>query len=145
LIVTDQAALSSLPDMVTISSTNIAPTAVAGADQGVIVGSVVTLDGTQSTDPESDPLAFAWVMTALPAGSTAFLVGEQTPAPAFVPDLIGVYVIRLMVSDGFAGRRSMSHDTVITGEEYAVNTATEVLNTVTVPVTSVSSTGTSRP
>lgn len=143
LIVTDQAALSSPPDTVTISSTNIAPTAAAGPDQAVIVGTVVTLDGTQSSDPESDPLAFAWVMTALPAGSTAFLVGEQTAVPAFVPDLIGVYVIGMMVSDGFAcSQVDEVVITVITGETYAINTATEVLNTVTVlPVTSVSSTG----
>ena len=99
LIVTDEEALSSIPDEVVISSNNLAPTAVAGDDQLLVVGETAFLDGSGSTDPESDPLTYSWTITSAPAGSTATLSGEGTAFPTFVPDLEGVYVVELVVSD----------------------------------------------
>ena len=99
LIVTDEHAVASLPDYVTVSSDNQAPTAAAGDDQLVITGTVVVLDGTGSIDPETDPLSFDWVITNTPSFSTATLTGATTAAPTFIPDLDGVYEITLTVSD----------------------------------------------
>jgi len=73
LVVTDAQGLSSDPDPVTISSANLAPTADAGADAGAIVGDMTALDGTDSSDPEDDPLAHAWSIIEAPDGSSATL------------------------------------------------------------------------
>jgi choice-of-anchor B domain-containing protein len=43
---------------------NVAPNAVAGAGQTVVGGTVVTLDGGQSNDPDDDSLMFEWEQTS---------------------------------------------------------------------------------
>jgi len=99
LVVTDEFGASSSADPVEISTFNLAPTSDAGMDQLVIIGDPVLLDGSGSTDPEGDPLAFAWAITSAPGGSLAALNGVDTGTPDFVPDLEGSYVVELTVSD----------------------------------------------
>lgn len=99
LVVTDEEGLASQTAIVSISSDNLAPTANAGPDQLTIVGSLVSLDGSSSSDPEGDPLSFSWVISSAPGGSTTQLVGDATVSPGFVPDLVGVYEVTLSVSD----------------------------------------------
>jgi hypothetical protein len=82
---------------------NQAPQANAGPDQTVVVGAQVTLDGTDSTDVDSDPLTYAWSFTSVPSGSGMNDQGIQgaTGSKAyFTPDVVGSYVIELVVSDG---------------------------------------------
>ena len=99
LVVTDEGGLTSPPDEVMISSDNLAPTANAGLDQLVIVDSTVFLDGTSSTDPESDPLTYSWMISSAPQGSTAALIGAAAAMPSFVPGLEGLYEVTLVVSE----------------------------------------------
>jgi hypothetical protein len=42
---------------------NVAPNAVAGGNQTVVGGTLVTLDGRQSNDPDGDSLSFQWEQT----------------------------------------------------------------------------------
>ena len=49
--------------MAMLSPVNQAPLANAGPDQNVSEGMVVTLDGSNSTDPEGDSLSFSWSQT----------------------------------------------------------------------------------
>ena len=95
------------PDYVTITadSLNSPPIADAGPDQpDAIVGSLVTLDGTGSWDPDEDPLDYDWEFLAdppgLPPGSTATLDDPSSATPSFTPDVEGLYVIVLSVFDG---------------------------------------------
>ncbi len=81
-------------------ATNTAPIARSGADQNVLVGAVVTLNGTASSDANGDPLTYSWTLTSRPAGSTAALTGATTATPTFTPDLAGTYVASLVVNDG---------------------------------------------
>ncbi|MFD2572811.1 right-handed parallel beta-helix repeat-containing protein [Spirosoma soli] len=74
-------------------------TAAAGADQAVQVGQVVTLDGSASTDSQSKPFTFQWVMTRKPAKSTVALTNATAAKPAFTPDEVGEYEFELTVSN----------------------------------------------
>lgn len=79
---------------------NRLPTANAGADQTVSVGTLVTLNGSASSDPDGDPLSFQGSFVARSAGSTATLTSATTVSPAFTVDAPGEYRLRLVVSDG---------------------------------------------
>lgn len=103
---------------------NAAPVANAGIAQTVAEGSMVTLDGSASSDANGDTLAYAWTLTSRPDGSTAWLccdpssIGINSPSfwqenpaplnfgkantvqPIFHVDIAGTYVASLIVSDG---------------------------------------------
>ena len=79
---------------------NAAPVADAGDDQGVSLGDLVTLDGSASYDPESEPLTYAWSLVAKPSGSAAVLDNPGTAGPTFTADKEGVYEVQLVVYDG---------------------------------------------
>ncbi|MGV3604238.1 MAG: right-handed parallel beta-helix repeat-containing protein [Dyadobacter fermentans] len=74
-------------------------TAKAGADQNVNAGSVVTLDGSASTDSENKPFDFSWAFTKKPAGSTANLASATTAKPTFTADVAGDYEVELTISN----------------------------------------------
>jgi hypothetical protein len=81
-------------------ASNGAPTANAGPDQTVRVTERVTLNGAASSDPDGNPLRFAWTLLSRPAGSGAALLGADTVGPSFTADRPGNYVIQLVVNDG---------------------------------------------
>lgn len=86
---------------------NLVPIADAGPLQYVDVLDVVTLDASQSFDPEGEDLTYAWTVFHAPDGSvfhpdaaTSFLSSDIAMTPDFAPDLPGIYVFRLQVNDG---------------------------------------------
>jgi hypothetical protein len=101
LVVNDGIANSSA-STVTVTATvgNAAPVANADVAQSVLTGTVVTLNGTGSSDANGDPLTYAWTLTSKPTGSTAILTGQTTAAPTFTADSAGAYVVSLVVNDG---------------------------------------------
>jgi hypothetical protein len=100
LIVTDSLGAASQPDQVTISTLNSAPSAEAGPDQAVIhIGTTVQLDGTQSYDPDGDPITYEWTFASMPPGSNTTLIDANTATPSFLADVYGTYLVRLIVSD----------------------------------------------
>ncbi len=86
-------------DEVTVSTRNTAPVADAGADDTVLVGDVVILNGSASSDVDGDPLTFSWSLT-VPPGSTAALDDPALVSPRFTVDVPGAYVAQLIVNDG---------------------------------------------
>ena len=89
---------------ITVNPINDPPVADAGPAQTVTVGDLVTLDGSNSTDPvEGDPLTYAWTITVRPASSATTLTDATTVSPTFVPDLPGAYTVELTVDDNNGG------------------------------------------
>jgi hypothetical protein len=101
LIVND-GTVSSAADSVTITTTNnVPPVANAGPDQGgKLPGTLVTLDGSQSSDANGDPLTYRWSFTSTPLGSVAVLANPTSVSPTFTVDRDGTYTVQLIVNDG---------------------------------------------
>ncbi|MGQ0591967.1 MAG: Ig-like domain-containing protein, partial [Gammaproteobacteria bacterium] len=82
---------------------NHPPLADAGSDTNTATGLPVTLNGSGSSDPDGDALAFLWRFLSVPPPSTvtdAVLANGNTAAPRFTPDVDGPYELALEVSDG---------------------------------------------
>lgn len=79
---------------------NIAPSANAGSIQNILVSSLVTLDGSASSDANGDTLTYRWTLTSKPSGSSAALSSSSSARPTFSADLAGTYVATLIVNDG---------------------------------------------
>ena len=79
---------------------NVAPVANAGVAQNVVAGTLVTVDGSASSDANGDLLTYSWSLTSRPAGSTAALALATSAKPTFTADLAGTYVASLAVNDG---------------------------------------------
>ena len=97
------------PVTVTITAGNTPPVADAGQDQHVPVFSLVTLNGSGSHDGDGDALRFQWSLESRPQGSAATLLNPTFAQPTIIPDVPGIYVVTVVVSDGKA---SSDPDTV---------------------------------
>ncbi|MEW6039262.1 MAG: PKD domain-containing protein [Pseudomonadota bacterium] len=83
------------------TSANQPPVADAGSARTVDQGTLVTLDGSASHDPDNgpDPLSYAWSQTS---GPFVALAGDNTAKPSFTAAKAGTYGFRLTVGDGEA-------------------------------------------
>jgi predicted outer membrane repeat protein len=95
------------------------PTADAGPDQIADVGNTVSLDGSLSTDPNSDPLNFSWVLVSAPGRSTlgsGDITGADAASASLVPDTAGTYTLGLTVSDGTATSEQDALRVIVRGD-----------------------------
>jgi hypothetical protein len=95
----------------------VAPTAVANGDQGAVVGNVVTLDGTASTDSNGEPLSYSWQLVAKPQTSRVVIANAVAARTYFIPDVVGSYLVALTVNDGvLSSQPSQLSITVVASE-----------------------------
>ncbi len=76
------------------------PIANAGPDNAVLVGELVELDGSGSSDPENRELSYLWSFASIPTGSTAAFDLDTSETPEFVLDVPGEYIVQLIVNNG---------------------------------------------
>mgnify|MGYP002737363302 CR=1 FL=1 len=105
---------------VVASGVNAAPVANAGTDQSVVVGALVSLDGTTSSDANNDALTYTWSFLSRPANSVASLSSATAAKPSFTADLAGTFVLGLTVNDG---KSSSANTAVVTVTASAANAA----------------------
>ena len=80
------------------TSFNNHPISNAGIDQHATSGSLVTLDGSNSTDPDDTILFYPWTQTS---GTSITLSDNETVNLTFtVPDVVDTFVFELLVNDG---------------------------------------------
>jgi PKD repeat protein len=101
-LVVNNGVFSSAPSTVTITTLNSPPVANAGPNQTATIHSTVQLNGSGSTDSDGDPLTYLWSFVSVPSGSHATLSNPNIVNPTFVADVIGSYVVQLIVNDGYS-------------------------------------------
>jgi hypothetical protein len=85
---------------ITVFAINDIPVANAGSDQSVNPGSVVQLDGSQSSDVDGDTITYSWIQTA---GYPVTLTAENIASPQFTaPSQGGQLTFMLTLNDGTA-------------------------------------------
>ena len=111
LTVTDDGGLQSADTcIVNVSWVNVAPTADAGPDQAADEGATVTLDGSNSFDPDGTIVYYTWTQIA---GSSVTLSDASAAQPTFTAPWIGasseVLNFQLTVTDdgGLCGTDSV--------------------------------------
>jgi hypothetical protein len=92
-----------LPDdvrVVVLSEKNEPPTAVTADNVSVNFGKKVVLDGSGSSDPDDDPIIYAWSLVAEQSAGTVELTDADKAQASFVANVSGLLVFKLEVSDG---------------------------------------------
>lgn len=70
----------------------------SASDVSASTSSELSLNGSTSTDPEGDTMTYKWSVTK-PAASKLTLANATTATQAITPDVAGVYVVTLRVTD----------------------------------------------
>ncbi len=104
LIVLDERGLADFVfiDIITVcgGSINCPPVADAGEDQTVYLDEPVQLSGAASDHDGDEIVSWTWSIESAPGGSSASFNDPGISDPVFSPDLLGAYVLSLVVSDG---------------------------------------------
>jgi len=100
--VTTNNSVSDTVQVLVVSPSVVPPTAHAGINQQVLVGTLVNLSGAESSDPDNNvanALTYAWSVAAQPTGANVELDNVTAVRPKFTPTVPGVYEFQLVVKD----------------------------------------------
>jgi PKD domain len=101
---------SPAPSAVIVASAS--PTSGASNVLNAATGYVVVLIGSGSASAPADTVDFTWSLISKPAGSGAALSAATGASVNFIPDLVGNYVVTLVVTDASTGANSTFTTTV---------------------------------
>lgn len=108
---------SAIVDAVRAAFPNRPPIAVTSGGGSFTTGTIVTFNGTSSSDPDGDSLTFSWSLAA-PATSHAILLNASTSQAKLTPDVAGTYIATLTVSDGTRNASSSVSVTAVSSAPY---------------------------
>lgn len=89
------------------------PVARISASNTANNGEFVVLDGSDSSDTESQALQFLWQLTVKPNGSTTSISNSNAAQTGFTPDLPGNYEVTLTVLDELENQGKTSRSILI--------------------------------
>lgn len=112
--------------MLTYACDNAPPVADAGPDQVTVTYSIVTLNGSNSSDASGSNLSFNWSLVTVPFGSMATLSDPTAETPTFSPDIGGIYRASLSVANGSAN--SAADSVTIVASQRPVNNLENVVS-----------------
>lgn len=92
-------------DSVTVT-VHARPIAVVDDPRTVFINTLVTMDGSRSSDPNSGALTYQWTLVSKPTSSATTIASATTAAPTFTPDKEGPYRLRLVVTNPNGGTGS---------------------------------------
>jgi hypothetical protein len=97
-------------DLLDGTGSNAAPNAVAGASQTVSIGTLVTLDGGSSNDPDGDALTYQWTQTMGPTVplSNADMASASFTAPTVTSDALLRFNLAVTDPDGLNDSASVA-------------------------------------
>ena len=99
LRVSDGILISSHDDVLISVVANSRPIAIVNADQSLQPGQTAQLDASASFDLEQSELSFRWAIDVAPSGSNARIFRPLLSTTNFIPDVAGLYLVRVFVSD----------------------------------------------
>lgn len=84
-----------------VSEEPMIPVALAGVSQEAKRAVSIMFDGTTSYDPDDETatLQYQWTLESQPEGSTVSFIDTETATPKIAGDLLGDYVVSLVVTD----------------------------------------------
>lgn len=82
--------------------------ASAGTDNNVLVGQLVTLNGSGSSDSQGNEFDFSWEFISKPSSSNSQLENNDMATPTFTPDVQGKYKIKLTISNATESRDTVN-------------------------------------
>jgi hypothetical protein len=118
LVVSDGDLTSNL-DQVIVTCSNHVPVANAGDPIIVAFLDTAQLNGS-ATDPDGDPMTYAWTVVSKPEGSVAVLSSTTILNPTFTPDVQGSYQFALVATDNTGLSSSPSTVMVSTGNHQPI-------------------------
>ena len=99
LRVSDGIFISEYDDVIVRVVKNQRPIAIVNGDQTVRPGQAAVLDASSSFDLENSELKFQWSIDVAPVGSDAYIFHPVMAKTSFIPDIKGIYLLRVSVSD----------------------------------------------
>lgn len=111
-----------------IQQINQPPVASAGPNQTVVVNNQVQLDGSASSDPDSDPLTYLWAEDS--ANPQLGILSTNTDVnPAFTPQAAGAYTFSLVVNDGLVNSPADSVTITVQTPTQAIQSLIDLMET----------------
>lgn len=103
------------------------PVADPGIEQIVSTGTLVSLNGAGSSDPQGDSLYYSWTIESSPSGSDVQLSDSTAVSPQFTAKKDGLYTFQLIVNDGSNYSTSSTVDITAQSDSIIIGSALKKL------------------